>query len=97
MNWSNALLGDIVASGRAEEVQRLLGQAAARAQAADRSFERWNYLAAARLARDAYEKLLTAAAQLGIETPSVETAALRLAPSTAGLPHKPDPIRFPDK
>jgi hypothetical protein len=94
LNWSNALLGDILASEQADEVGGILRQADQEAKAAKRSFETWNYLAAARHARQAYERLLKAAAELGIETPTVD--ATRQALPYRNIPPQYDPIRLPN-
>jgi hypothetical protein len=94
LNWSNALLGDILDSGEADEVSGLLHQADQEAKAAQRKFEAWDYLAAARNARQAYEKLLKAAQELGIETPTVG-AAKRALPNP-NAPRHYDPIRLPN-
>jgi hypothetical protein len=94
LNWSNALLGDILASPDAGKVDNLLRKADQEAKAARRDFEAWNYLGAATNARQAYERLLKAAQELGIETPTIN-AAQRALPN-ATVPRHFDPIRGHD-
>lgn len=93
LNWANGLLDDILAHPDANEVSSHLAKAEASARAAVRGFRNWSYLGAATNARVAYEAIATAAAELGIETPT--EAFLRLGVSNAAAPHKGDPIRNP--
>jgi hypothetical protein len=96
LNWSNELAAQILAAPKSHSVQKYLASAENYAQQARSSFNRWNYLDAARSARSAYEQLSLAANKLGIPTPSMnQLMALRMAPSQ-NAPHEGDPIRFPD-
>ena len=94
LNWANSLLDDLLAHPDAGTVQALTAQAEAYAMLAIESFNNWDYLAAATNARLAYEQIATAAAALGISTPTDE--AFLLAVPTQMAPHEGDPIRFPD-
>ncbi|KPV49169.1 hypothetical protein SE17_34150, partial [Kouleothrix aurantiaca] len=94
LNWSNALLGDIQASGKAGQVSGLLNSADDDAAKALDAFKAWDYLNAVRHARRTYESISRAADKLGIATPSKD-AALRALPSRVP-PHIGDPIRFPN-
>lgn len=66
MNWSNALLGAILASPEAGEVRAELKAAARTARLAERGFQRWDFLRAAASARATYETLQRAADQVGV-------------------------------
>jgi hypothetical protein len=68
LNWANDVLADIVAHPDAATVQPLVNQADALASQAQRAFNRWEYATAAPAAREAYELIATAAAQLGLST-----------------------------
>lgn len=94
LNWSNALLADILASPKAGQVSNQLAAADDLAGLAQREFAGWNYDGAARHARRAYERLLEAAARIGVDSPRIE-AALRAIPGRGPL-KVGDPIRFPD-
>jgi hypothetical protein len=91
LNWSNALLGDILASPDAQREHSLLRRADELARSAQHHFEAWDYVTAARDARRAYERLLTAAEKLGVETPAVDQARRMLPNPSAPRPY--DPIR----
>lgn len=91
LNWSNTLLGDILASPDAQREHSLLRQADQFARAAQQHFEAWDYVAAARDARQAYESLLKAAEKLGVETSAMEKAQ-RVLPNPR-VPRPYDPIR----
>jgi hypothetical protein len=93
LNWANGLLDDILAHPRANSVKATLARAEQLARAAVQSFRNWSYLAAATNARGAYEAVATAAAELGIETPTVAT--LRVGIPSSAAPHEGDPIRHP--
>jgi len=95
LNWSNMLLGEILAHPKAWKVKFLVMKAQEAGLNSIASFKNWNYLNAAFNAREAYELLSRAAAQLGIATPSSSIQALRLVPNP-NVPHEGDPIRFPD-
>lgn len=92
LNWSNALLAEIQAHPRANEVRERIRVANQFAETALRAFDQWKYRQAAANARKAYEQLARAAARLGIETPSD-----KILVTPAMIPvHEGDPIRFPD-
>jgi hypothetical protein len=92
LNWSNALLAEIQAHPRANEVRERIHVANQFAETALRAFDQWKYRQAAANARKAYEQLARAAARLGIETPSD-----KILVTPAMIPvHEGDPIRFPD-
>jgi hypothetical protein len=92
LNWSNALLAEIQAHPRANEVRERIQVANNFAETALRTFDQWKYRQAAANARKAYEQLARAAARLGIETPSD-----KILVTPAMIPvHEGDPIRFPD-
>jgi hypothetical protein len=96
LNWSNELAAQILAAPKSHSVQKYIERAEKYAHQARSSFNRWDYLDAARSARAAYEQLSLAANKLGISTPSMnQMMALRIAPSQ-NAPHEGDPIRFPD-
>lgn len=94
LNWSNAVLGDIQASGKADKVKDLLETADHHAGEAIKAFTRWDYLRAVSHAREAYETVDRAAKKLGIATPTRDSA-LRAIPGAIPV-HEGDPIRFPD-
>jgi hypothetical protein len=93
LNWSNALLAEIQAHPRANEVRERISVANKFAQTALNAFDQWKYRQAAANARKAYEQLARAAARLGIETPS--DAMMLVAPTVIPV-HEGDPIRFPN-
>lgn len=84
LNWSNELLGEILAHPDSQNlsVMRWVKRAEQRAILAQRAFERWDYSRAVQFAYDAYLSLAMAAEELGIETPA-ESAALTLPPIRA--------------
>jgi hypothetical protein len=92
LNWSNALLAEIQAHPRANEVRERISVANNFAETALRTFDQWKYRQAAANARKAYEQLARAAARLGIETPSDK---ILLSPTMIPV-HEGDPIRFPN-
>ncbi len=94
LNWSNAIVGDIQASGKASQVDNLLQSADNDAKDALKAFDKWDYLSAVTHARAAYESVGRAAAKLGIALPTRDSA-LRALPGAIPL-HQGDPIRFPD-
>src|SRR5581483_6062660 len=61
LNWSNALLADLLASPKAGQVAGKIAEADQLAKQAQDEFKDWSYLDAARNARRAYERLLAAA------------------------------------
>jgi len=82
LNWANDVLADIVAHPDAGSVRPLVNQADDLATQAQRAFNRWDYATAAANARDAYELIATAAAQLGL---SAELDAPLFAPTDRPL------------
>jgi hypothetical protein len=92
LNWSNALLAEIQAHPRANEVRERISVANKFAETALTTFDQWKYRQAAANARKAYEQLARAAARLGIETPSDK---ILLSPTMIPV-HEGDPIRFPN-
>ncbi len=95
LNWSNALLADILAHPNSKKVKDNISKAENYAEQAIKSFDKWNYLDAAAKAHRAYDELAKAADKLGIETPTAAAGLLRIAPNL-NVPHEGDPIRFPD-
>jgi hypothetical protein len=93
LNWSSALLAEILANPGAKKVRGYVLDGQWSAARAKDGFNRWYYLSAAYNARRAYDDLSRAAAILGIAAPTMQ--ALRLAPNQA-VRHEGDPIRFPD-
>jgi hypothetical protein len=95
LNWAASLQPNILASPNARQAQELLQAADSARERAIRAFKDWNYLEAARSARQTYELTATAAEQLGVSTAS-PFAQLQTVPSMAAPPlHKGDPIRLP--
>ncbi len=80
INRSNALAADVLASPDASEVYDLLRQADRDMQLAHRQYNNWNYEQSAALAYSAYNKVRTAAEQLGVED---GTARLMAIPNAA--------------
>jgi hypothetical protein len=80
INRSNALAADVLASPEASKVYGLLQQADQEMRQARREFDRWDYERAAALAYSAYNKVRTAAEQLGVED---GTARLMAIPNAA--------------
>jgi hypothetical protein len=83
MNWSNALLGAILASPRANEARNELAQARRSAGQALRGFQNWDYLRAVSAARATYVTLQRAADQLGVKAELPAGAPLNPAQPTA--------------
>jgi hypothetical protein len=93
LNRANLLLDDVLAHPDAEQVRGQLNNAEEDARQALKSFERWNYLGAAARARRAYERVATAAAELGImEAPQAKL----LMPPRSDVPRFVDPVHIPD-
>jgi hypothetical protein len=82
INWSNAVLGDVLADPKARFVRPLILAADASAGASLAAFRRWDYLEAVALARQAYSLVALAAEQIGASTPTLD-AARRALPGTA--------------
>jgi hypothetical protein len=74
LNWSNAVAGDILAHPKADRAKLLLWFADAAAEEALDAFKKWDYLKAAASARLAYTLVITAARQIGAETPTLNAA-----------------------
>jgi hypothetical protein len=83
LNWSNALVGDILKHPDANRVYSLIKKADHAAEEALEEFEYWDHLEAATAAREAYELLLQAAKEIGVETTTLNNARRPL----------PDPVR----
>ena len=82
INWSNAVLGDVLANPKARFVRPLIQAADASAGASIAAFKRWDYLEAVTAARLAYSLVALAAEQIGASTPTLD-AARRALPGTA--------------
>jgi hypothetical protein len=78
LNWSNALVADILASPDAAKVTALVQTADTLASLAKSEFRQWHYLSAVEAARGAYVALLRAADQIGVESGRLEAARRRL-------------------
>ncbi len=94
LNWANDLLGQIAAHPKAYKVLRYVTLANNYGLQAIQNFNDWDYVNAARRARQAYEQTVIAANILGIDS-TATMQALRIAPNL-NVPHEGDPIRFPD-
>ena len=81
LNWSNAVAGDILAHPQASRVKLLLWLADASASEALDGFDRWDYQKAAESARQAYALVITAARQIGADTPTLNAARRALPDS----------------
>lgn len=93
LNWANAVLADIAAHPDAGSVQGYVDAAEAAAVTAQRAFNRWDYATAAASAREAYEQIALAAAELGID-PSLSVPVLSIAPTDAP-PKEGDRLKEP--
>jgi hypothetical protein len=82
INWSNAVLGDIMLHPRAREVRGLIVAADELAGVAVDAFRRWDFLTAAAAARQAYMLVAVAAQQIDAATPTLD-AARRAIPGAA--------------
>ncbi|MCM3879326.1 MAG: hypothetical protein ND807_04375 [Vicinamibacterales bacterium] len=82
LNWSNAVLGDIVTHPKARQVWPLIRQADDAAADAVEAFRRWDYLEGVAKARLAYSEVALAAQLIGASTPTLD-AARRALPGTA--------------
>jgi hypothetical protein len=78
LNWANALAGDILESPRAVRVATALRRAEGSAQEALTAFRAWDYLRAARKARESYVILALAAASIDVRSATLEAARTRL-------------------
>lgn len=79
LNWTNAIVGDLLAYGGASRVGLLLTAADWAATSSVAAFRRWDYLTAAASARLAYSLALAAAGSIGAPTPRL-TSARQLRP-----------------
>ena len=82
LNWSNAVLGDILANPKARLVWPLIREADDAAADAVEAFRRWDHLEGATRARQAYTQVALAAQLIGASTPTLD-AARRALPGTA--------------
>ena len=74
INWSNAVLGDILRHPEAYRVSALIEAADDRAKAALKAFRNWDFLEAVTAAREAYTLVARAARQIGAPTPTLDAA-----------------------
>jgi hypothetical protein len=81
LNWSNALVADIMDSEDAWKVFLLVDAADFLAQRARSRFDSWQYLAAVSDARVAYGLLVTAADTIGVSSEKLSSARRMLPPS----------------
>ena len=81
LNWSNAVAGDILAHPQADRARLLLWFADAAAAEALDAFDKWDYVKAAASARLAYSLVITAARQIGADTPTLNAARRALPDS----------------
>ena len=93
LNCSNALLAEIQAHPRVNEVRERISVAKKFAQTALTSFDQWKFRQAAANAYKAYDQVAQAAVHLGIGLPSADK--MLISPSMIPV-HQGDPIRFPD-
>jgi hypothetical protein len=93
LNWSNALLAEIQAHPKANQVRDRVSVAKKFAQTALTAFKQWKFRQAAANAYKAYDQLARAAVRLGIGLPSADK--LLISPTMVPV-HEGDPIRFPD-
>jgi hypothetical protein len=94
LNWSNQLLGDLMAHPGYAGVAAYVNAAQSYANASLMAFNAWNYGISASLAKRAYWSLVQAANLLGVPTPdAVQADRGAINPN---VPHEGDPIRFPD-
>jgi hypothetical protein len=95
LNWSNELLGDLMAHPGYAGVAAYVNAAQSYASGSLAAFNTWNYGVSAALAKKAYWSLAHAAKILGVPTPDAAVTADRGA-INPDVPHEGDPIRFPD-
>jgi hypothetical protein len=79
LNWSNAVLGDILSHPDASRVQHLIRAADDAAGKSLEAFQDWNFLQAATSARQAYSLVTVAARQIGASTPTLDAARQMLS------------------
>jgi hypothetical protein len=92
LNWSNAVLGDIVNHPDANRVRSLIASADDAAADSLAAFSAWDYLKAVTSARQAYSLVALAAREIGAGTPTLN-AARRALPQA--VPHIVCRIRQP--
>lgn len=80
LNWSNALVADILASPNAHKVALAVRTADLLAAFAKSQFRQWDYLEAAASARGAYIALVLAAEEIGVSSARL-SAARRMLPA----------------
>jgi hypothetical protein len=78
LNWSNAVLGDILAHPKANKVRGLIRAADNLAKDSLHQFRKWNHVEAAAFARKAYVLVALAAKEIGAETPTLNAARVAL-------------------
>ena len=83
LNWSNAVLGDLVANPKARFVWPIVRVADKAAQESVDAFTRWDYLEGAAQARFTYSLIAFAAQQIGTSTPTLNAARRALPGSSA--------------
>lgn len=81
LNWSNAILGDILKHPEADRVASLIRRADDLAGESLEAFRNWDFLDAVTAAREAYTLVARAARRIGASTPTLD-AARRLLPGT---------------
>jgi hypothetical protein len=74
LNWSNAVLGDLLADPHADRVKWLVAAADKVAAESLEAFDDWNFLKAAAAARATYSLVALAAQQIGAATPTMDAA-----------------------
>ena len=74
LNWSNAVVGDIIGHPKARQVWGLVVAADQIAGISVDAFKRWDFLTAAAAARQAYALVAAAAQQIGAATPTLDAA-----------------------
>jgi hypothetical protein len=80
LNWSNALVADILASPDAHRVALTVRVADLLAALAKSQFRQWNYLESAASARGAYVALVRAAEEIGVSSARLSAARRMLPP-----------------
>jgi len=74
LNWSNAVLGDILKHPKASRVSSLIEEADDAAGEALEAFRDWDFLDAVTAAREAYSLVARAAQRIGASTPTLDAA-----------------------
>jgi hypothetical protein len=81
LNWSNALVADVLGNDDADRVRPLILAADALAARAQTRFKNWRYLEAVADARGAYSLLVTAADIINVTSASLSSALMPLPAS----------------